>query len=64
MALTAAHLNRMGAGALVATLHHSGLDTLWQRLADADAADDAGNAERDRPWRERLNWRGGCSRGR
>ena len=49
------YVNRWQLGALVATIHADGLDTLWQRLADQDALDTAGNAERDRPWRERLD---------
>ncbi|MBU2664956.1 hypothetical protein KOI35_15745 [Actinoplanes bogorensis] len=49
------YLNRWELGALVATIHADGLGTLWQRLAEQDARDSAGNAERDRPWRERLD---------
>ncbi|MBL7259451.1 hypothetical protein [Paractinoplanes lichenicola] len=50
-----AYLNRYETAALVGTLHAGGLETVWQRLTDADATDDPGSAERDRPWRERLD---------
>ncbi|MEU4421989.1 hypothetical protein AB0F81_15300, partial [Actinoplanes sp. NPDC024001] len=50
-----AELEHYEAGPLIQAVHADGLRPLWERLIERDAADDEGNAERDRPAWHRLD---------